>query len=74
LLEPLPIEPVDTTGGGDSFRAGVVYGCGAGWDDERTVTFAAAVAAINCTRVPGVLNSPALDEVEAMLAASTPGE
>ena len=74
LLPAFAIEPVDTTGGGDSFRAGVVYGCGAGWDDERTVTFAAAVAAVNCTRYPGVLNSPALDEVEAMLGASRPGK
>lgn len=70
FLQPFPIEPVDTTGGGDSFRAGIVYGVLNGWDDERAVTFAAAVAAINCTRFPGVLNSPALTEVEAFVEAS----
>ena len=66
LLRPYPVEAVDTTGGGDSFRAGIAYGLGSGWDDERTVRFAAAVAAINCTRFPGVLNSPTLDEVTAL--------
>ena len=73
LLPAFAVDPIDTTGGGDSFRAGVVYGFLERWDDERIVTFAAAVAAINCTRFPGVLNSPAIDEVEAWLAASGQG-
>lgn len=73
LLSPFSVEPVDTTGGGDSFRAGVVYGVLAGWDDERTVTFASAVAAINCTRFPGVLDSPTLDEVTEFLGAHAAG-
>jgi sulfofructose kinase len=76
-FQPYPIEPVDTTGGGDSFRAGIVYGFLQSWNDERTVEFAAAVAAINCTRRPGVLNSPSHDEVAAFLrsagAGSLPG-
>ncbi len=74
LLQPFAIEPVDTTGGGDSFRAGIVYGFMNGWDDERTVTFAAAVAAINCTRFPGVLNSPALADVEAFVLEKAPAD
>ncbi len=68
-LRPFAIKPVDTTGGGDSFRAGITYGFLAGWDDERMVSFAAAVAAINCTRSPGVLNSPGLEEVLAFMDA-----
>ena len=61
--EPYPIDPVDTTGGGDSFRAGVVYGFLQNWDHDRTIDFAAALAAIVCTRSPGVLESPRVDEV-----------
>ena len=72
-LQPFAIDPVDTTGGGDSFRAGVVYGFLAGWDDDRIVRFAAAVAAINCTRFPGVLNSPSLSEVEALIDSRASG-
>ncbi|MDJ0908612.1 MAG: carbohydrate kinase family protein [Woeseiaceae bacterium] len=60
---PYSIEPVDTTGGGDSFRAGIVFGFLEGWSHERTIDFAAALAAIVCTRSPGVLESPTLDEV-----------
>ncbi len=72
FLPPFEIDPVDTTGGGDSFRAGIVYGFLNAWDDDRTVRFAAAVAALNCTRFPGVLNSPSLAEVEAFIAARAP--
>lgn len=73
LAEPFDIEAVDTTGGGDSFRAGIVYAVLKGWDDERAMTFAAAVAAINCTRFPGVLESPSIDEVETFIDAHLPG-
>ncbi len=63
-FQPYPVEAVDTTGGGDAFRAGVVYGFLEGWDAARTIQFAAATAAIVCTRFPGVLNAPSLAEVE----------
>lgn len=63
LFQPYSVDPVDTTGGGDSFRAGVVYGFLKRWDEEKTLDFAAAVAAITCTKFPGVLNAPTSDEV-----------
>jgi sugar/nucleoside kinase (ribokinase family) len=62
-FEPYSIDPVDTTGGGDAFRAGIVYGFLQGWDDDKMIDFAAALAALVCTRFPGVLGSPSLDEV-----------
>ena len=62
-VQPYPIKPVDTSGAGDSFRAGIVVGFLNGWDDKRMIEFAAAVAALVCMRFPGVLNSPSLDEV-----------
>jgi sugar/nucleoside kinase (ribokinase family) len=54
---------VDTAGGGDTFRAGIVYGFLKGWSDDKMIDFAAAIAAIVCTRFPGVLNAPTYDEV-----------
>lgn len=66
------VDPTDTTGGGDAFRAGIVYGFLQEWDDDRSIEFAAAVAAITCTRSPGVLNAPTSDEVLDFMAARTP--
>jgi sugar/nucleoside kinase (ribokinase family) len=67
-LEPFPVAVADTAGAGDSFRAGLIYGMLAGWDDSESVRYAAAVAAMVCSRFPGVLNSPATTEVDAFLA------
>jgi sugar/nucleoside kinase (ribokinase family) len=61
---------MDTTGGGDSFRAGIVYGFLEGWSDDKMVDFAAAVAAITCSRFPGVMNAPAYDEVSDFVYAA----
>jgi sugar/nucleoside kinase (ribokinase family) len=59
------IEPVDTAGAGDSFRAGMVYAVLRGWPDEVAVQFSAALAAHVCGTFPGVLRSPTLDELAA---------
>jgi sugar/nucleoside kinase (ribokinase family) len=67
VFEPYRIDPVDTAGGGDAFRAGIVFGVMQGWTAARSVEFAAATAAIVCTRSPGVLNAPSLDEVESFI-------
>lgn len=64
------IKPVDTAGAGDSFRAGIVYGFLHEWSDSKMVDFAAAVAAIVCTRSPGVLHAPDLDEVMNFIRSS----
>ena len=62
-FQPFAIDAVDTTGGGDSFRAGIVFGFLQGWDEDKMVEFASAIAAITCTRFPGVLNAPTRKEV-----------
>ncbi len=67
MVPAFSVDAIDTTGAGDAFRSGVVFGHLKGWDDKRTVTFAAAVAAIVCTRVPGTLNAPSYDEVVGFL-------
>ena len=62
-FRPYEIEPVDTTGAGDSFRGAIAYGLLAGWPDERVVEFASAVSACVCLTMPHALNAPDLAEV-----------
>ena len=64
---PFSVQVRDTAGAGDSFRAGVIYGMLRGYDDGRLVETGAAVAAMVCRGVPGVLHSPTVAELEAFL-------
>lgn len=64
VYRPYAIEPVDTTGAGDSFRGAIAYGLLQGWPDERTIDFASAVAACVCMTFPHALNAPTLGKVE----------
>jgi ribokinase len=57
------IEAVDTTGAGDVFHGGYIFGLLQGWDLERVVRFASAVAAIKCRQMGGRTGIPRLDEV-----------
>ena len=66
-LESFPVKVVDTAGAGDSFRGGLVYGMLQDWPDAECVRFASAVAALVCTRAPGCVHPPALDEVRELL-------
>jgi sugar/nucleoside kinase (ribokinase family) len=66
-LDPFDVEAVDSAGAGDSFRSGVIHGLLQGWDDAAIVRYASALAAIVCTRFPGVLDSPSHDEVVAFM-------
>jgi sugar/nucleoside kinase (ribokinase family) len=57
------VKAIDTAGAGDAFRSGVVYGLLNDWSDLETVRYASALAAIICTRFPGVLDCPTHAEV-----------
>jgi sugar/nucleoside kinase (ribokinase family) len=62
---------VDTTGAGDIFHAGFIYGLLRGWDLEHQLDFACAAAALNCTCTGargGIRNVQAVEQ----LMASTP--
>ena len=65
---PFPVHVRDTTGAGDSFRAGIIYGMLNGQEDEELIRTGAAVAALVCERFPGVLNSPTEGELSEFLA------
>ena len=65
--EPFTVDIRDTTGAGDSFRGGIIYGMLRGYADDELVRTASAVAAMVCERVPGVLNSPTENELAEFL-------
>jgi sugar/nucleoside kinase (ribokinase family) len=63
------VDPIDTTGAGDVFRAGFIYGVIQGWPLPQRIRFANAAAAVSCTRLGGV---PTIDEIEGLLAPPVP--
>jgi sugar/nucleoside kinase (ribokinase family) len=67
VFKPFKIEPVDTTGAGDSFRSGIIFGLLQKWDDGKTVEFASAVAANVCLTRPHTLNAPGLDAIQSFI-------
>jgi sugar/nucleoside kinase (ribokinase family) len=62
-----PVHAVDTTGAGDVFRAGFVYGALAGWPTLEILRFANAAAAVSCTRLGAISAIPTRAEVEQLL-------
>ena len=68
---PAPaVEVVDTTGAGDAFHGGFIFGVLQGWPLERTLPFACAAGALNCRALGGQAGLPSREEVEGLLAAS----
>lgn len=64
---PLPVTVVDTTGAGDSFNAGFVYGHLAGWSLQRTVDFAAACGSASTRAAGGIDSQPTVEEAVELL-------
>jgi len=58
------VKALDTTGAGDTFNAGFVYGTLSGWDLDKIARFANAAAAISVTKLGGATAAPTLNEVE----------
>lgn len=58
-------EVIDSTGAGDIFRAGLIYGTLRAWDLDRTLRFASAAAALNCTAMGGWGGVRTVSEIEA---------
>jgi len=62
---------LDTTGAGDIFHAGFIYGLLQDWSLERQLDFACAAAALNCTAVGARGGIQALETIEGLLATGS---
>jgi len=61
------VKVLDTTGAGDVFRAGMIYGLLQGWEVPALLSFANAAAAVSCTRPGAIASVPSLDDVNTLL-------
>jgi sulfofructose kinase len=65
-----PVNVVDTTGAGDVFHGGYIYGLMKEWNIRSVIRFASAFAALKCTRPGGREGIPSLREVNALLKST----
>ena len=68
IIQPPIVKPVDATGAGDAFRAGLVYGFLQGWNLLKSVQWAAATGSSKVGRLGAVSNLPGIDEVDRLAA------
>ena len=61
------VHAVDTTGAGDIFRAGFIYGLVQRWPIRQILEFANTTAAVACTRPGAMASVPTLAEVQAFI-------
>ena len=61
------VEVVDTTGAGDVFHGGYIYGLLQRWDIKDVVRFASAFAGLKCRKLGGRAGIPDLEEVKALI-------
>lgn len=66
-VAPFPVASVDTLAAGDVFHGSFALRIAKGADEADAMRFAAAAAAIKCTRFGGRLGAPTRAEVEALL-------
>jgi sugar/nucleoside kinase (ribokinase family) len=66
------IKVMDTTGAGDVFHAGFIYGLLRNWEAGEILRFANAVAALKCREMGGRKGIPTLTEVQRFLNEKKP--
>ncbi|BET57106.1 sugar kinase [Geobacter sp. 60473] len=62
-----PVAALDTTGAGDVFHGGYLFGLLRGWPLREAVVFASAAAALSCLHLGAQRGAPRLDEVSRFL-------
>jgi sulfofructose kinase len=62
------VETVDTTGAGDIFHAGFIYGLLQAWPLQRQLDFASAAAALNCTALGARGGIQPVEAIEHLIA------
>ena len=62
---------VDTTGAGDIFHAGFIYGLLQGWPLDRQLDFACAAAALNCMAVGARGGIESVEAIEKLMATGS---
>jgi sulfofructose kinase len=62
------VEVVDTTGAGDIFHSGFLYGLLHGWPLQRQLDYACAAAALNCTGVGARGGIQSVETIERVMA------
>ena len=65
------VSTVDTTGAGDMFHAGFVYGLLQDWPIEHQLDYACAAAALNCTRAGARGHIGTVKEISRLMTEST---
>lgn len=71
LLRPaFSVNVKDTTGAGDIFHAGFIYGLLQGWDLERQLDFACAAAALNCTATGARGGIGSVEAIQSLMATA----
>ena len=68
------VKTVDTTGAGDVFHAGFIYGLLQNWEVEEILRFANAAATLKCRDLGGRKGIPTLEEVQQFLTDPSRGE
>lgn len=68
-----PVDVIDTTGAGDSFDAGFIYGYLAGWELTQTLQLACVCGALSTRAIGGTAAQPTLAEALDHMAACAKG-
>ncbi|HXK59775.1 MAG TPA: PfkB family carbohydrate kinase [Acidobacteriota bacterium] len=63
----IKVQAVDTTGAGDVFHGGFIYGLFQNWSVQRCLRFANVAGALSCTRLGARASIPTLDSVLAQM-------
>jgi sugar/nucleoside kinase (ribokinase family) len=72
-MSAFPVRPIDTLAAGDVFHGAFALALAEGRAEADALRFAAAAAAIKCTRFGGITGAPGRAEVEAFLATAEGG-